>query len=382
MSSVKLDNLRKSFGAVPVLKGISIVAEPKDFLVLLGPSGCGKSTLLAIIAGLESCTEGTISIDNVVMNNVHPKDRDVSMVFQSYALYPTMTVERNITFALEMRGIAKAERKAAAVAAAEVLHITHLLDRKPGQLSGGQRQRVAMGRALVRQPKVFLFDEPLSNLDAQLRGEMRSEIRRLHARVGATTIYVTHDQIEAMTMANKIAVLKDGELQQFGTPDDIYERPANLFVAGFVGSPQMNFVDARVCIDGAQSYVELAEKARLPLRIEGGQDVKNGTSVVIGIRPECVTVAMGSEADSLLADCRILSLEATGADAMAIASLYGTPITARLRPQQVRGLDRIRLAIAYSDLHFFDKATSQRLRTQADAVGLKLKDDERRPRAF
>ena len=228
MSALVVSSITKSFGPYAALKHIDLSVESGSFLVLLGPSGCGKSTLLNLIAGLDSATSGDISIDGRVVNNVHAKDRDVAMVFQSYALYPSMTVRRNITFGLEMRGFPRAEREAAAQKAAEMLHITHLLDRKPSQLSGGQRQRVAMGRALVRQPKLFLFDEPLSNLDAQLRTDMRTEIKRLHQRLRTTVVYVTHDQVEAMTMATHIAVMRDGEIVQFGTPSEIYERPASV----------------------------------------------------------------------------------------------------------------------------------------------------------
>ena len=258
MSAVSIRGVTKRFGAYAALKGIDLEVELGAFLVLLGPSGCGKSTLLNLVAGLDSISSGEIAIDAEVVNEVHPKDRDVAMVFQSYALYPSMSVRRNITFALEMRGASRAERDAAAQKAAEMLHITHLLDRRPSQLSGGQRQRVAMGRALVREPKVFLFDEPLSNLDAQLRTDMRTEIRRLHARLGTTVIYVTHDQIEAMTMATCIAVMKDGEIVQSGSPSEIYERPETLFVARFVGAPPMNFLRGRLRRERERLVVEIA----------------------------------------------------------------------------------------------------------------------------
>ncbi|TIM19783.1 MAG: ABC transporter ATP-binding protein, partial [Mesorhizobium sp.] len=237
MAFLEIDGLRKRFGQVEILKGIDVELEKGGFLVLVGPSGCGKSTLLSTIAGLETITSGEIRVDGRTINDLHPSKRDIAMVFQSYALYPNMTVAGNISFGMEMRGVPAAERQKAIDKVAKVLQIGHLLQRKPSQLSGGQRQRVAMGRALVRDPKLFLFDEPLSNLDAKLRVDMRIEIKRLHATTGTTIVYVTHDQIEAMTLATKIAVMRDGEVQQFGTPAEIYNNPTNLFVADFMGSP-------------------------------------------------------------------------------------------------------------------------------------------------
>ena len=246
MSALTIRNLHKRYGAVEVLKGIDLEAQTGEFVALVGPSGCGKSTLLAMIAGLETITSGEIWIGDRLVNSVQPKDRDIAMVFQSYALYPTMTVRENITFGMESRGVPKAEQAEAVKRVAALLQIEQLLKRKPGQLSGGQRQRVAMGRALVRDPKLFLFDEPLSNLDAKLRVDMRTEIKKLHHRVGKTTMYVTHDQVEAMTLASRIAVMNQGSVQQFDTPKTIYDRPANMFVAGFMGSPAMNFIPARL----------------------------------------------------------------------------------------------------------------------------------------
>ncbi|TIU38299.1 MAG: ABC transporter ATP-binding protein, partial [Mesorhizobium sp.] len=246
MAFLEIDGLRKRFGQVEILKGIDVELEKGGFLVLVGPSGCGKSTLLNTIAGLETITSGEIRVDGRTINDLHPSKRDIAMVFQSYALYPNMTVAGNISFGMEMRGVPAAERQKAIDKVAKVLQIGHLLQRKPSQLSGGQRQRVAMGRALVRDPKLFLFDEPLSNLDAKLRVDMRIEIKRLHATTGTTIVYVTHDQIEAMTLATKIAVMRDGEVQQFGTPAEIYNNPTNLFVADFMGSPAMNLIPATI----------------------------------------------------------------------------------------------------------------------------------------
>src|SRR5450432_3131722 len=264
MSSLTISKLRKSFGPVEVLKGVDLEAKTGEFVALVGPSGCGKSTLLAMIAGLETVSSGEIRIDGRLVNSVAPKDRDIAMVFQSYALYPTMPVRQNITFGMESRRVPRDVQDAAVKRVAGLLQIEPLLQRKPGQLSGGQRQRVAMGRALVRDPKLFLFDEPLSNLDAKLRVEMRSEIKRLHQRVGKTTIYVTHDQVEAMTLASRIAVMYKGELQQFDKPREVYDRPANVFVAGFMGSPSMNFLSAelageRITLEnGADQPISLA----------------------------------------------------------------------------------------------------------------------------
>src|SRR5215468_1520727 len=250
MATLEIRALRKRFGPLEILKGIDLSLEKGGFLVLVGPSGCGKSTLLNTIAGLEGISSGEIRIGGAVVNDLHPSQRDIAMVFQSYALYPNMSVGQNIAFGMEMRGVPKAERDKAVAGVAKTLQISHLLDRKPSQLSGGQRQRVAMGRALVRDPQVFLFDEPLSNLDAKLRVQMRVEIKRLHQSLKTTIVYVTHDQIEAMTLATKIAVLKDGVLQQFGSPHEIYNNPANIFVADFMGSPAMNLIPAKIEANG------------------------------------------------------------------------------------------------------------------------------------
>src|ERR1700686_4625526 len=267
MAFLEISGLRKRFGTLEVLKGIDLSLEKGGFLVLIGPSGCGKSTLLGTIAGLESISAGEICIEGQQVNDLHPSKRDIAMVFQSYALYPNMSVAQNMAFGMEMRGVPKAERDKAVAGVAKTLQIEHLLDRRPSQLSGGQRQRVAMGRALVRQPRVFLFDEPLSNLDAKLRVDMRIEIKRLHQVTGTTIVYVTHDQIEAMTLATKIAVLKDGELQQVGTPNEIYNMPNNLFVADFMGSPAMNLLDGKVTRANGHASImlERAEGAAIEL---------------------------------------------------------------------------------------------------------------------
>ena len=252
MSALEIENIRKTYGAIETLKGIDISLESGEFLVLLGSSGCGKSTLLNIIAGLAEASGGDIRIGGRSILGVHPKDRDIAMVFQSYALYPNLSVHRNIGFGLEMRKVPVAEREKAVQETARLLQIENLLDRKPGQLSGGQRQRVAIGRALVRKPQVFLFDEPLSNLDAKLRMETRTELKRLHQMLGTTIVYVTHDQIEAMTLATRIAVMRNGRIEQLGTPEEVYDRPATLYVAGFVGSPPMNVLDGVITGEGVQ----------------------------------------------------------------------------------------------------------------------------------
>src|SRR5215217_4305856 len=282
MATVDIRDVRKAFGSVAVLHGVSVDIADGEFVVLVGPSGCGKSTLLRMLAGLENITSGEIAIGGRVVNNVPPKNRDIAMVFQNYALYPHMTVAQNMGFSLEHRGGSKAEIAERVNWAADILGLKPYLDRYPRQLSGGQRQRVAMGRAIVRNPQVFLFDEPLSNLDAKLRVVMRGEIKGLHQRLGVTTVYVTHDQIEAMTMADKIVVMNAGKVEQIGAPLDLYDRPANQFVAGFIGSPSMNFVSGTITAEGF-----VTTGSTLPLPASAGQ---NGTKAVYGIRPEHLTL--------------------------------------------------------------------------------------------
>jgi multiple sugar transport system ATP-binding protein len=291
MSTLRLRNLCKSYGDVEVIKGVDLDINDRDFVVFVGPSGCGKSTLLRMIAGLEEITSGDLMIDGERVNDVPPAERGLAMVFQSYALYPHMTVRDNMGFALRLAGVPKAERDKKVGAAASVLQLEPYLDRKPGALSGGQRQRVAIGRAIVRQPKVFLFDEPLSNLDASLRGQMRIELARLHDSLDATMIYVTHDQVEAMTLADKIVVLQGGVIEQAGSPLELYHHPENLFVAGFIGSPKMNFLDAKAVASDAQGVtVELANGDRVQVDVAPGQ-VQNGEPLTLGVRPEHLRVA-------------------------------------------------------------------------------------------
>jgi multiple sugar transport system ATP-binding protein len=371
MSFLEINNLRKTIGAVEILKGIDITLEKGGFLVLVGPSGCGKSTLLNAVAGLAPQTSGDIVIDGHVVNDLHPSKRDIAMVFQSYALYPNMTVGENIAFALEMRGVPKAERDVAVMAAAKKLQIDHLLKRRPSQLSGGQRQRVAMGRALVRQPRVFLFDEPLSNLDAKLRVEMRAEIKRLHRDTDATIVYVTHDQIEAMTLATKIAVLKDGVLQQVGSPAEIYGRPANLFVADFMGSPAMNLLKGKVEGNGAAAHILLQQDGASPFVFPVPPSVSEtslteGAPVILGIRPEAITDEGLTDptAQSVnLLEATVDMVEPTGSDTFVTTRIGETTVTARTRSDVAAEPGRpFRFAFNLDNAVLFDPATTQRIR--------------------
>jgi multiple sugar transport system ATP-binding protein len=339
MAALRVRGLHKRFGSVEVLKGIDLTIDSGEFTVLLGPSGCGKSTLLNIIAGLERASAGSIEIGDRVVDDIPPKDRDIAMVFQSYALYPAMTVRQNITFGMQCRGVPKAQQTEAVGRVAALLQIGELLDRKPAQLSGGQRQRVAMGRALVRDPLLFLFDEPLSNLDAKLRVDMRIEIKQLHQRIASTIVYVTHDQIEAMTMASRIAVMRQGEIQQFASPETVYNRPANLFVARFLGTPPMNTVPARVTGNGqALSAVIGAgrpDEIRLPLpRQAEGAAAYIDRDVVLGVRPECIGEANRRFADTPATNiaAQVEMNEPTGAETIVLLSLAGERMRARVAP--------------------------------------------------
>ncbi|MEL6960632.1 MAG: sn-glycerol-3-phosphate ABC transporter ATP-binding protein UgpC [Pseudomonadota bacterium] len=337
MGFLDIDNTTKSYGAVEVLHQVDISVEEGEFLVLVGPSGCGKSTLLNMIAGLEDITSGEIRIKGNVMNGVHPSKRNIAMVFQSYALYPNMTVGQNITFGLEMHGTPKAEREKAMKDVASLLQIEELLDRKPGALSGGQRQRVAMGRALVRDPDVFLFDEPLSNLDAKLRVDMRTEIKKLHQKLGTTIVYVTHDQIEAMTLSTRIAVMYGGYVQQLGTPQEIYDSPSNIFVATFMGSPAMNVVPAKVAMENGRpvAVVELGDgaKASLPFSQEN-LAAWDGRDIMLGIRPETITdedAADRKSSNIARMTNRIVVTEPAGSDTFVTMTLGGKDVIARMR---------------------------------------------------
>ncbi|HEX4985933.1 MAG TPA: sn-glycerol-3-phosphate ABC transporter ATP-binding protein UgpC [Burkholderiales bacterium] len=368
MSSLTLRNVRKAFGTVEVLKGIDLHIESGEFLILVGPSGCGKSTLLNIIAGLDGATSGDVLIGDRVVNDVNPKDRDIAMVFQSYALYPNMTVRQNIAFGLEMRRVPRAQREEIVERVAAILRMGELLDRKPGQLSGGQRQRVAMGRAIARDPQLFLFDEPLSNLDARLRVEMRAEIRQLHERLRATTVYVTHDQIEAMTLGSRIAVMQGGEVRQFGTPQEIYDRPADLFVAGFIGSPPMNFIRAGVVEDagGTALRLEAADGGfLLPLRDAGAAlRGRRGRQIVLGIRPEQVSGGEGRhEARNLFVRRFVVEfVEPTGPDTLVFVRINGEPVCCRVKPDQAAAPGRsMELAFDLGRAALFDPDSGRRL---------------------
>ena len=300
MASVSIRNIHKSFDDVEVIHGFSTDVRDGEFLVLVGPSGCGKSTLLRMIAGLEEITEGEIAIGDRVVNNVAPKNRDVAMVFQNYALYPHLTVYQNMAFSLRLRREDRDVTRERVAKAAEILGLSSLMKRFPRQLSGGERQRVAMGRAIVREPQVFLFDEPLSNLDAKLRVQMRTEIKELQQRLGTTSIYVTHDQVEAMTLAERIAVMNEGRVEQTGTPLELYNTPANIFVAGFIGSPSMNFIEGVVRVIGGRAVVEASDGTHLPVPPE--TRLTDGLAVIYGVRPE--RLALSGDAQALLAVCR------------------------------------------------------------------------------
>lgn len=370
MASLEIANVHKSFGPVEVLKGINLQAEEGEFIVLVGPSGCGKSTLLAIIAGLEGASSGDVIIGDTVVNDVHPKDRDIAMVFQSYALYPTMTVRENLTFGLEVRKVGKAEQDAAVKRVSDFLKIEDLLDRKPNQLSGGQRQRVAMGRALVRNPVLFLFDEPLSNLDAKLRVEMRTEIKKVHQALQTTIVYVTHDQIEAMTLASRIAVMHGGEIQQYADPQTTYDKPANMFVAGFMGALPMNLVDATLVNSGGY-FVQVTDSSGKTVQLP----VPNTTDemaayvdkkVVLGIRSENFALRELTEGEvpSFMGEinCNVEVTEPTGAETMVIFSFGDVDMVARIEPEHAPSAgESVNLTVDMKKACLFDPLTEKRI---------------------
>ena len=366
MANLSLKNIQKVYpNGYHAVTDFNLEIADKEFIIFVGPSGCGKSTTLRMIAGLEDISDGEFRIDGKLMNNIEPKDRDIAMVFQNYALYPHMTVYDNMAFSLKLRKVPKDEIDKKVREAAKILDLDKLLDRKPNALSGGQRQRVAMGRAIVRNPKVFLMDEPLSNLDAKLRGQMRIEISKLHQRLGTTIIYVTHDQTEAMTLGTRIVVMNAGVVQQVDTPQTLYDYPCNLFVAGFIGSPQMNFVDAvckvngdKVVLQAGPSSIELPP-AKAKKLIEGGYD---GKTVVLGIRPEDVhDEQMFIEASpNTVIEAKIRVYEMLGAEVFLYFDYEGASMTARVDPRTTaRTGDVVKFALDAEKIHVFDKETEQ-----------------------
>ncbi len=365
MAELVLDKLVKVYAEHLAVRGIDLAVRDREFVVFVGPSGCGKSTTLRMVAGLESISGGEIRIGDRVVNRLGPGQRDIAMVFQNYALYPHMSVRENIAFCLEQQKMKRAEISTRVARAAEILHITELLDRKPGQLSGGQRQRVAMGRAIVRNPKVFLFDEPLSNLDAQLRVQMRTEIKRLHQQMPTTTIYVTHDQTEAMTMADRVVVMNKGLIEQVGPPQELYHRPQSLFVAGFIGSPAMNLIPAEI-IGGEGGSIALRLHGGLalpvPPEIAARFSLPPSGGVVAGLRPEAIAVPEGKP---LVADADVMIelVEPLGLETLAYFSIGDKVLCARLDPDSAPGMGtRMRLGFDLDRLHLFDPANGRSLR--------------------
>jgi multiple sugar transport system ATP-binding protein len=363
MTEIRLEKLTKRFGSVPVIHGIDLVIAEGEFAVLVGPSGCGKTTALRMIAGLEDFSEGSIRFDGKAVEHLAPKDRDIAMVFQSYALYPHMTVRGNLAFSLKMKGVPRAERERLVQRAATMLGIEPLLDRKPRQLSGGQRQRVAMGRALVREPRAFLFDEPLSNLDAALRAQMRIEIKRIHQRLKTTVVYVTHDQIEAMTLADKIVVMRSGRIEQVGDPMSVYRAPVNKFVAGFIGSPKMHFIAARLVLEKGELRAELRNGAAIALPRDRFASYRAyaGAEVEIGLRPEHLT----DRAEPPDGDCQFLDgvvdvIEPMGATSLITFTLAGAAYNAIGDAGRVRDAgEPLRLCAQLRHMHLIDPQTER-----------------------
>jgi multiple sugar transport system ATP-binding protein len=361
MAQVSLRNIVKRFDDTIAVRGINLDISDKEFVVLVGPSGCGKSTTLRMIAGLEEISDGEISVDGEVVNDVPPKDRDMAMVFQNYALYPHMSVFENMSFGLRLKRYPKAEIHRRVNEAARILDLTELLDRKPRQLSGGQRQRVAMGRAIVRNPKVFLFDEPLSNLDAKLRVQMRTEIKRVHQKVKTTTVYVTHDQVEAMTLADRVVVMNGGTIEQVGTPHDLYHRPRTRFVAGFIGSPAMNFIPCRLEQNGAGLTVRLSDQIVLPLPGQRAEHYRKaiGKPLIFGLRPEHITEPRGEGRDAHCEFSAALDvIEPMGMETMVFFGINGVEVCARCEPSSVPASGQsMRLYPNLTHMHLIDPET-------------------------
>ncbi len=366
MASLSFKHIYKKYpGGVVAVSDFCLEIKDKEFLVLVGPSGCGKSTTLRMIAGLEEISEGELFIGDRLVNDIAPKDRDIAMVFQNYALYPHMTVFDNMAFGLKLRKTPKEEIKRRVEEAARILDITHLLERRPKALSGGQKQRVALGRAIVREPKVFLLDEPLSNLDAKLRAQMRTELTKIHKRLGTTFVYVTHDQVEAMTMATRIVVMKDGLIQQVDTPQNLYDLPVNVFVAGFIGTPQMNFVNATLVKKGADLFVEFeGNSLKVPSEKAANEDLQNyvGKEVILGIRPEAIhdePMYLSSLAEYVI-DTDVEVTELMGAEIYLYLVIGEQNAIARVSSRSTaRAGDKIKVAIDMSRVHIFDKDTER-----------------------
>jgi len=362
MAEVRFKSVDKSFGDVRVIEGLDLDIDDEEFMVLVGPSGCGKSTLLRMLAGLEEITGGEITIDGKVVNELPPKSRDIAMVFQSYALYPHMSVRQNLEFGLKIRKVPREEMDRLVNEAAEILDISHLLDRKPRQLSGGQRQRVAVGRAIVRKPSVFLFDEPLSNLDAKLRVQMRAEITKLQKRLKTTTVYVTHDQIEAMTMGHRIAILHNGVLQQVGTPLEVYEEPANLFVAAFIGTPPMNLVRGTLTSGGRKVDLSGGELP-VPERYHPQTGEMDGKEIVVGVRPEAIGLPEeADDAPTARITIEVELVEPLGDEVVVYGRLKDQMVTAKLGPREFPEIgEKLELAVRLDAVQLFDASTEKRL---------------------
>jgi multiple sugar transport system ATP-binding protein len=359
MAKLHLRDVRKSYADLEVIHGISMDIADGEFVVIVGPSGCGKSTLLRMVAGLETITSGEIAIGDRVVNKLEPKDRDIAMVFQNYALYPHMSVYDNMAFGLKMRKFGKGEIEKRVRDAADILGIGEMLKRKPRQLSGGQRQRVALGRAIVRHPRVFLFDEPLSNLDAKLRVQMRVELKKLHQRLGTTAIYVTHDQVEAMTLGDRVVVMRDGVVQQVGEPLELYHSPANKFVAGFIGSPAMNFVRVTVT-EASGSLIAENSGLRIKLPVETAQRLRGhiGREITLGVRPEDLTVASSADVDNPCFDAVAEVVEQLGSEILLDMKVGDGVMVASIEPTvRVKVHDKLRIAMRSSRLHVFDAKT-------------------------
>jgi multiple sugar transport system ATP-binding protein len=362
MSTISLKNIVKKFGDLEVVHSINLEIKDTEFIVLVGPSGCGKSTTLRMIAGLEEVTGGEIVIGDRVVNNILAKDRNIAMVFQSYALYPHMNVFNNMSFALKLQKVPKPEIKERVNNAARILNIEELLDRKPSELSGGQRQRVAMGRAIVRNPDIFLFDEPLSNLDAKLRTQMRVEIKELHQRVKNTIVYVTHDQVEAMTLGDRIVVLKDGYIEQVGDPIDLFQNPLNTFVAGFIGSPPMNLIDGTITSDGEKLSVSFPDGFMLPIPAKPDAKISEGQKIVMGLRPGDIFLEEGSNniPQDWKYDAKIIVTEPLGSETYMHLDVSGLKVIGKCEGRRVvHPKEKIKLAFNLNHLHIFDAASTK-----------------------